>query len=76
MSREYGRLDLVGTMTPRVQPADGLPTLLGVQSVTSGRIIISESWYHPNDGTCCPSGRATSAWGYNQGRIYPIGATG
>lgn len=72
----HGHLDLVGTLTPRVQPADELPTLLGVQRVTPGRISVSESWYRPNDGTCCPSGNATSTWGYSQGRIYPIGTTG
>lgn len=69
-------LDLIGTIKPRVQPPNVLPTLLGVQSVTPGRITISESWYHPNDGTCCPSGSATSIWGYNHGAIYPISSTG
>lgn len=71
-----GHLDLVGTITPRVQPPDVLPTLLGVKSVTPGRLSIRETWYQPSDGTCCPSGNATSAWGFSHGTIYPISTSG
>lgn len=71
-----GHVTLIGTIRPRVQPPDVLPTLLGVQSVTAGRIVVSESWYRPHDGTCCPSGKATSTWGYSHGAIYPMSSTG
>jgi hypothetical protein len=71
-----GRLDLVGTITPRVQPSNELPTLPGVQSVTPGRITVSESWYRAVDGICCPSGKAISEWGYSHGHIYPIKSAG
>jgi hypothetical protein len=57
-------LRVIGVLTPQ-QPrkANTLPTLLTVK-IRRGKVIAREAWYGPNDGTCCPSGRATTVWTY------------
>lgn len=64
----------VGLITPR-QPdrskASHVP-LLGKVKWVNGRVVVTESWYGPNDPTCCPSGRATSTWAYRAGTLTAV----
>ncbi len=65
-----GRLSVVGTVTPQVQPPDVLPTLLEI-AITPGEITAHEGFYGPTDATCCASGRATTTWTYAHGALRP-----
>jgi hypothetical protein len=47
----------------RHQAPHQLPTLLQAQ-LGPGRVVGREAFYGPNDGTCCPSGRARTVWTY------------
>jgi hypothetical protein len=64
-----GSVQPIGLITPRQQPPDELPTLLLVSRVSPGQIVIDETWYGPKDGTCCPSGTATTTWTYTSGQL-------
>jgi hypothetical protein len=59
-SGRKGTVHFLGLITPRHQPADVLPTLLTDVRMSSGMITVSEFWYRPRDGTCCPSGKSTT----------------
>ncbi len=59
-----------GVVIPRVQPKDELPTLLTVK-FRRGSIVAHEAFYGPHDGTCCPSGRATTIWTYMSHSLKP-----
>lgn len=59
-----------GVVTPRVQPKAELPTLLTV-TIRRGSIVAHEAFYGPHDGTCCPSGRATTIWTYTSHALKP-----
>jgi hypothetical protein len=61
-------LRVIGAITPKVQKADELPTLLKLQ-IRAGEVIVHESWYGGSDGTCCPTGRATTVWKYEHGHL-------
>ncbi len=65
-----GRLSVVGIVTPRVQPPEELPTLIGI-AIKPGEITTNESFYGPADATCCSSGRATTTWTYAHGTLRP-----
>jgi hypothetical protein len=65
-----GRLSVVGVVTPQVQPAEELPTLIEV-AIRPGKITASESFYGPADATCCSSGRATTIWTYAHRMLLP-----
>ena len=58
-----GKATPLGVIRPRVQPKHVLPTLLTV-TIHPGRVVAHEAFYGPHDGTCCPSGRATTIWIY------------
>jgi hypothetical protein len=70
-SGRTGKLQLLGLITPRRQPANELATLLDHPQISPGAITVDEAWYGPRDGTCCPTGRATSSWNYSAGRLQP-----
>jgi hypothetical protein len=64
-------LDVAGIVTPQgPQPPHELPTLVKIV-FTHGGITAREYWYGHRDGTCCPSGRATTTWTYVAGRLRP-----
>ncbi len=65
-----GRLSVVGTVTPRVQPPEQLPTQIEI-AIKPGRITASEFFYGPDDETCCASGRATTIWTYAHRNLLP-----
>ncbi|HEX4035232.1 MAG TPA: hypothetical protein VHX66_12390 [Solirubrobacteraceae bacterium] len=69
-SGSAGRLTVVGIVTPRVQPANVLPTLEEI-SITPGKIVAHEVFYGPDDPTAGGSGRATTVWTYAHGRLHP-----
>jgi hypothetical protein len=63
-----GQTDLVvlGTITT-TQQSDGHSPYFGNSKtrIARGRIVVTELWYGPRDGTCCPSGRARTVWTYD-----------
>jgi hypothetical protein len=63
-------LRVIGVTVPQEQPPNQLPTLVTV-SIRLREIVAHEAWYGPNDGTCCPSGRATTTWTYAHGTLKP-----
>jgi hypothetical protein len=75
-SMSAGRLRTIGTLTPQ-QPStkdthipyfDGRPGGFKIKLKT---ITAKEIWYGSEDGTCCPSGRATTIWTYAHGAFTP-----
>jgi hypothetical protein len=67
-SGSSGRLAVVGTVTPRVQPPEVPPTLLAI-TIAPGKLTAHEVFYGPADPTCCASGRATTTWTYAHGAL-------
>jgi hypothetical protein len=71
-----GTLQTLVTLTPQ-QPsvADShVPTLNpdpGGIVIQPGKITVEQAWYGPNDGTCCPTGQATTVWTFAGGRFTP-----
>ena len=63
---------VLGIVTPR-QPFLPTTTHVPLLQVTlhRGVVISDETWYGPNDGTCCGSGRATTVWRYLNGVLKP-----
>ena len=74
-SGRTGRPQLLGSITPRVQHGHEPATLIGGTRRGVGwqrnELVIKEFFYGPHDGTCCPSGRAESAWILSGGRLRP-----
>jgi len=60
---------VIGVVTPQRPDTYGAPLL--TVSIRRGKIVAHEAWYGPNDGTCCPSGRATTNWTYAHGSLRP-----
>ena len=61
-------LSVVGVVTPRKRSHDQMPTLLTV-TIRPDEVVAHEAFYGGIDGTCCPSGRATTIWRYTHGRL-------
>jgi hypothetical protein len=68
-SARAGAVHFIGLITPKHQPVDELPTLLSDPRVSAGQVVVNEALYGPHDGTCCPSGRATTTWTYSDGQL-------
>jgi len=66
-------LRVIGVITPRqpLDPEAGHVPLLASVEVLPGKVLTQEAWYGSNDGTCCPSGRATTIWRYAGGKLRP-----
>lgn len=68
---------LVATLTPQRPSASGnhvayFDTTPGGIRIQPGTITAKEVWYGPEDSTCCPTGRATTAWSLNDsGTLIP-----
>jgi hypothetical protein len=64
---------VLGILAPRqpLVPGTGHTPLNNVERIERGRVIVSEAWYGPHDGTCCSSGRARTIWAYRGGRLRP-----
>ena len=66
-----GNLNVVGIVTPQGPHSPRyLPSTITI-AFKHGGIAAREFWYGHRDGTCCPSGRATTAWTYAAGRLHP-----
>jgi len=68
------RVRVVGLITPRQPHSSNVShvPLLGKVKWVHGRIVVAESWYGPNDPTCCASGRATTTWAYRTGKLTAV----
>jgi hypothetical protein len=64
-----GKLRALGLITPRIQSAQELPTLLEVRSIGRSDVVVAEAFYGPHDGTCCPSGEAVTTWHFSSDRL-------
>ena len=70
-------LRVVGIVTPQ-QPLDPAMThvpLSHVVAIKRQKVIVSEAWYGPHDGTCCASGQARTTWTYANGKLRPTRTT-
>ncbi len=64
------RLIALGTVIPQKDPPQANPTRLYAEA-KPGRVVAREFWYRPTDGTCCPSGEATTIWKLRGGKLMP-----
>jgi hypothetical protein len=85
---DKSRPQLVATLTPQRPSVPGnhvayFDTTPGGIQIRPGTIRVKEVWYGPEDGTCCPTGRATTVWSLNDSgtltskttiQTYPTGA--
>lgn len=71
-SGRAGKPTSLGLITPQHQAKNELPTLIAVTAIAPGRITVSEYWYGPHDGTCCPAGRAATTWTLSAGKVIPV----
>ena len=64
---------VVGIVTPRqpLDPQTAHVPLIRVTKIARGRVMVSEAWYGPFDGSCCASGRARTVWRYSRGKLRP-----
>jgi hypothetical protein len=65
------KLTAIGAIVPQEQPAGVHVSLISQIAISPGTVTEHESWYQQNDPTCCPSGRATTAWKYANGQLTP-----
>ncbi|MCW2673839.1 MAG: hypothetical protein JWP14_2428 [Frankiales bacterium] len=74
-SGKGGDRHLIGLVTPRVQPKANHVTIIGTFDdavvITPHRLFVQEVFYGTHDPTCCPSGRATTTWTFQLGRLKP-----
>jgi hypothetical protein len=63
-------LGIIRPRQPAFAPADHVP-VMDVTALRPGRIVTTEAWYGPYDGTCCGSGRARTTWIYRGGALQP-----
>ena len=62
---------LVGVVFARVHRPDQLATVVRV--AFHGSDVVSREYYYGSaDGSCCPSGRATTIWTYSHGTLSPV----
>lgn len=66
-----GKAHLLGLLTPQVQRLRWAATLIDRPKISVGKITWTEAFYGRNDGTCCPSGRASTVWTYTNGKFTP-----
>ena len=66
-----GRLRAVGVITPqqRYRRGSRFPPIVGIVKLRLRKVVSPEAWYGPNDGVCCPSGRARTIWAYDGGKL-------
>ena len=66
---------VIGVLTPQQPTSAKLPHVPyfddGGIAIEPGRISVQELWYGPDDGTCCPTGRATTVWTLENGTLHP-----
>ncbi len=65
------KLGVVGILTPRHRAAKDAHAPLLTAKIVRGAVRATEYFYGPQDGDCCPSGRATTVWLYIHGGLMP-----
>jgi hypothetical protein len=66
-------LRVLGIVTPQ-QPLGPAATHVPIVSrvrIRGRTVVAPEAWYGPDDGTCCPSGRARTVWRYTRAGLRP-----
>jgi hypothetical protein len=79
---QSSKASLVGLVTTQ-QPARAANSvhtayfneLAGGLRFGDGRLVATELWYGTRDGTCCPSGRASSTWSESRGHLRHVSTT-
>jgi hypothetical protein len=69
---------LAGIVKPHIRPwGSGGPRLASLLTVMfhGNEVIAHEAFYGGSDGTCCPSGRATTVWRHSGGRLRRVRTT-
>src|SRR5262249_53614318 len=63
--RPNGGRKVLGIVTT-TQPASGFAwAWFSGATIAHGKVVVNEDWHGPYDGSCCPSGRATTVWTWN-----------
>jgi hypothetical protein len=68
-ARRGQNLVALGEVTPQKNPRKVHVTLLAAVRMSRGLLTVTESWYRATDADCCPSGRATTRWMLQRGRL-------
>jgi hypothetical protein len=67
-----GQLEYLGAIIPQLQREDAYTaTALSIQRMGGQQVVVEERWHRHDDATCCPTGRATTEWTLESGRIRP-----
>jgi hypothetical protein len=76
VARRHAPPVLVGIVKPHIRPwgSTQLASILGV-SFRGDHVIAHEAFYGGSDGTCCPSGRATTVWQFARGKLTRLRTT-
>jgi len=70
-------LETLTTLTPQQHSTAGSHVPFfdsdpgGIQ-IQPGHITVREAWYGQSDGTCCPTGQATTVWTFTRGAFTPV----
>lgn len=63
---------VIGTLTPQQPSAPGQHIAYFLRTaVVPHEVVTTQVWYRSNDSTCCPTGRATTAWAWDQNTFTP-----
>jgi hypothetical protein len=70
-SGKGGQLHSLGLITARQQPAPWPPTLMSIDQVATGEIVVEEHWFGPRDGPASPGGISETKWSLVDGVLRP-----
>ncbi|MFJ8159416.1 hypothetical protein ACIRBY_00640 [Streptomyces sp. NPDC096136] len=69
--RRGSDLTVIGTLTPRQQLPEAMPTQVARIQIALHQVVVYENWFRDGDSTCCPSGGATTVWAHEGNRLTP-----
>lgn len=72
VSGASGAPTVLGTLSAQ-QEGEGNATRIGVRSVEVGEVVVEESFYSAEEGSCCPSGVAASTWRWDGAQLRHVG---
>ena len=62
----------IGTLTPQHPSAPGQHVAYFLRAaIAPHEVVTPQVWYGSNDSTCCPTGRASTAWTWRQNTFTP-----
>ena len=62
----------IGTLTPQQPSAPGQHVAYFLRTaIAPHEVVTTQVWYRSSDSTCCPTGRATTAWAWKQNTFTP-----